>query len=69
MKSKIFTENSLARAQEAVAQWLAANKGRVKIVKEHPPVMSRQAIGFQKKADAKVTAVSITIEYEEISGP
>ena len=70
MTTKTFVENGLAKAQKAAFQWVAANKGRVQNVKERPPVESRQPTGrFQKKADGKVMSVSITIEYEELSGP
>jgi hypothetical protein len=55
MKSKTFTESSLAKAQEAVVQWLAAN--RVMKVKEHLPV-----------AGKVFGSVSITIDYEEMGG-
>jgi len=59
MKSKTFSESSLAKAQEEVVQWLAAN--RVMNVKQHLPVALRQP--------GKVFgSVSITIDYEEMGG-
>ncbi len=66
MKSQTFTGSSLAESEKAVTQWLAANEGRVKKIKQHPPVEMRTPSGrFQKKASGKVVSVSIRIEYED----